>query len=440
MIPARNYRASIVITGSELLDGRVLDTNSNFLAKQCSQLGLTLRGIYTCDDGIDEIKRCLEFAAQGVELVIVSGGLGPTSDDLTRDALAALAGQPLYQDPQVLERLIERYRKRGRTFDPSNARQALFPQTAQILANSVGTAAGFALEFGAPIRTVFISLPGVPRELYAMWSEVVLPLLEQRFGKLTAIPTICFQTFGLPESNVGSRVEGCALPESVKVSYRAAFPEVHVSLSSTAITQTELAQHAQAAMEAVGSEFVFSRQAGQGLAQLLHALLVQRKQTLAVAESCSAGLLASSLAEIAGASEFLVGGTIAYANHVKTKALGVPVQLLEQYGAVSAEVASQMARAAREYHQADFGISITGVAGPGGGTSEKPVGLFYVGIADAAGGLRAVRYFFPNTRSYVRRYAVHCAMDVLRRHLLGLPAPKEAPLSVDTPVLSAARS
>ena len=407
---------AILTIGSELLDGRVQDTNANFAARKFAEQGLRVSHFLSCDDRLTDIDAALQYLTAGCDLIVISGGLGPTTDDLTREAVAAFDGLELVMDPALLSALQERYRQRQRTFDPSNAKQASRPQGATAVPNPIGTAAGFDLKTKHGKR--LISLPGVPQEFELMFNAYALPLSAKLFVTATPKRSVIFKVFGLPESTVGERVAALNIPHSISVSYRACFPEIHVKLSGE-ISAEDLKELQTSAITAVGADAVYSCEPESTLDSTLHALLLERKLTVAVAESCTAGLLGYLLTNGAGSSRFFLGGVQTYSNQLKQSLLEVPESMLAQHGAVSHEVARAMAAGARQNLGSDVALSVTGIAGPDGGTPEKPVGTFFVGLAEAQT-VRSFAHHFPFSRERVRIYAAHTAMDTLRRHLLGL--------------------
>ena len=410
---------SILITGSEVLDGRITDTNSQYLIEQFKTVGIATHRVAKCADSIPDIMRSLSYLFDQSTVVIVSGGLGPTSDDLTREAISEFTDRKLILHGDVLALLQEHFRIRQREFDPSNCKQALFPDTAIAIPNSVGSARGFFLKLdvaGEPSRWLF-AVPGVPAEMRAMVKETILPLLKRELGVNVSQHSQALRIFGLGESVIGSRIAAAELPASLNVAYRVAFPEVEVLIKGS--SASEVAHGAALAKEAM-AEYVYAETFDAGIEQVLHPLLTKRRLTISGAESCTGGLISSLLTNLAGSSKFFPGSVIAYDNKVKQSELGVKKKLLKDHGAVSAPVAQAMAEGAREKFGTDIAFSVTGIAGPDGATIKKPVGLFYVGYADKRGSA-AYRFFLSSSRANIRRYAAWMALDVIRRHLLKLP-------------------
>lgn len=412
-----NFSVSILATGSELLDGRVVDTNSSVVARALSDLGLKLKRILVVDDDLDELTSGLHALSLVSDVIITSGGLGPTSDDLTRDMVAQFFNVTLEEFPEARAHLEEFYRKRSRLLDSGNLKQALLPAGSTMIPNENGTAPGFMMEGqGAGSHRVTIcSLSGVPREFIPMFQSTVLPMIQKISGATTPIDRHTLKVFGLPESVVGRLVAACNLPSDITISYRAAFPEVHVVLKASRGTNLELA--ANQVRSALGSDTIYTEDAAQTLAGRVQALLTQQGATVATAESCTGGLLSAYLTESPGASSVFLGGIISYDNRIKTQLLQVPEATLSDHGAVSAETVRCMAREARSTLGTTYALAISGVAGPGGGSDDKPVGTVWIGLAGPEGYSLERKIVHVNDRKSVRVYATCVALDILRRKL-----------------------
>lgn len=408
---------AVLATGSELLDGRIADTNSQFIAGRVSDLGLTVKRVVTCGDDIETITRSLAFLAEEASLIIVTGGLGPTTDDLTREALAAYAGQQLVLNTAAFENLKRYYERKRRAFDPSNTKQATFPESARVIPNPHGTAAAFSLELRPGVFAV--ALPGVPGELRALYDSDVVPLIKELFRDAVPRKERFFRLFGLPESIVGARVHGAALDPAISVSYRAHFPEIHVVLK-TAADEALLDRAATLTRAAIEADYIVAEHKETSLEGSVHELLMARGATVSVAESCTGGMLGGLLSRLPGSSKTFVGGGITYSNALKESLLGVNIESLNAHGAVSDVVATEMARGAQIRFNSTYALSITGIAGPAGGTEAKPVGTFFVGLATPEG-VMAYHLFFSSTREWIRTFAAYSALDILRRTIAGLP-------------------
>lgn len=411
---------SLLTVGSEILDGRVIDTNSQFLCQLLHEQGFEIRAKLSCDDEIEEIVAALSFLSARSQTIIITGGLGPTSDDLTREAISSFVGEELILDERILTDLKAWYQRRGRVFCEANIKQAMRPAGASIIPNPVGTAPGIWLEQSGSQR--IIALPGVPRELKEMMVESVLPKLVEAGGReLQPYHTSLFRLIGLPESEIGARVSTLDIPESIKVSYRASIPEVHVKLSS----RIALGDWPAQVRNALGEEFIFSTRQDLDLSEVVVDLLRDRQLTLATCESCTGGEIGRLITDIPGASEVYVGGFVCYANEFKEYIVGVPGAILGQHGAVSGECARELAERTRQVTQSSISISASGIAGPEGGTPKKPVGTFWLGLSKEGKSV-SYRFFFPSSRGLIRKWAAFKALDLVRRELLNLPPPRDA--------------
>ena len=419
--------ASILITGSEVLEGRVRDSNSAFLAERLAHSGVNLVHILSCDDAVEDIVCCLKFLAARSNIIIVSGGLGPTSDDVTRQAIAQYAGKILRQEEAVLQAIEARFAARGADCPACNNQQALFPEGARILTNPSGSAPGFALHVreARDAACLIVSAPGVPSELESMFDCSIRPVLEEEckmLGAGFAMPRQkALRIFGLPESFVGQRVAAASLPQEIKISYRAAFPEIQVLFKPQAYLADQILQQSfLRAKQCIGEEFIFSESMTVPLEKALHEIFIRRAVTVAIAESCTGGLIGSLITRTPGSSKYFLGGAVTYSNDAKIKILGLAEKTLAAEGAVSFFAAKMMAQGALRLFGASIALSVTGVAGPAGGSVLKPVGTFFVGYADESS-LTAYKCQHPADRERVQMFAAYTALDIARRRLLGLP-------------------
>lgn len=427
MIKSKNsapFSIAVLVVGYELLSGQISDSNSAWIGELLLSNGLKLREVRTCDDDEKEIIRCLEALLNHHDAVVVSGGLGPTTDDLTREAIAAVSGKELVQNETELLRIKDLFKSRNREYHPSNDKQALIPEGATVIENPVGTAPGFKLNIDRAGKTkTLFTLPGVPRELKLMFKFGVLPTLQALSGIKNTSAQSLLRVFGLSESQIGGAISALKLDPQVTISYRAHFPEIRVGFRADKgdhnLSQRCVAECANAAALALGEEYIFSTNPEHSIEHVVHHKLKEKKLTLSVAESCTAGMLGMLLTELAGSSEYFLGGILTYSNELKHNLLNLDSKVLQHFGAVSPEVAEMMAIGVRRVTGSKLSLSITGVAGPGGGTEEKPVGLFYVGFCSETKS-KAFRFFYPVSRELVRKYACYCALDILRRHMLGL--------------------
>ncbi len=402
----------VINTGTELLLGEVVNTHTTWLGRRLLPLGWRIRRQTTLPDGHDLLSGFREARERGARVVLVTGGLGPTSDDLTREALAELYGLPLRENTEVLSSIEVRCQKRGVLFRESMARQALVPEGAVVLPNARGTAPGLHLE-GADGLHWFL-LPGPPGELYPMFSESVEPLLQAWASEEETAALCVYRAIGVGESEVeaiiGRQIEATG---TIEVGYCARPGEVDLRLIGP---ESELALWDEPIRRALGRNLLTTGH--DPLESVVVELLTSCGRTVATAESCTGGGLADRLTDVPGASAVFHEGVVAYANRVKERVLGVPSALLESHGAVSAEVAAAMAEGVRRNSGADYGLATTGIAGPGGGTPEKPVGLVYFALATPEG--TSVQHAnFPAGREVFKHFVIQKALDLLRRELLG---------------------
>lgn len=408
-------RAAIVCIGTELMRGEINNTNATWLADRLTALGLEVSCIESVPDDPAAIQRTLDQVSAHSGLVAATGGLGPTTDDITSATVASWLGVPRVRDEAVIAGLEARLARAGRTLTGSNAQQADFPAGASILENPNGTAPGFSVERGQ-CRLFF--MPGVPREMKPMYERFVAPAGEQLVqGAQRQIRLRCF---GVPESLLNDQLAGLEEEHGIRVAYRAHFPEVEVKLlaiASTAQAADEKAAAAAVSARARLGKAIYS-EGERDLPQIVAELLRMRQQRLSLAESCTGGLV-SSLLTAHPASDFLLGGVVCYANQVKVEQLGVDPAVLEAKGAVSAEVACQMAEGARQRFHADLALSLTGIAGPTGATEQKPVGLVYYALSTARETLVRDVNVSHRPREGVQLYAAWCGLNLIREHLIG---------------------
>jgi nicotinamide-nucleotide amidase len=412
-------KAEILTIGDELLRGEIVDTNKSLLSDRLLRFDVETRfHASVCDDPAD-MADAFRRAASRADVVLVSGGLGPTRDDITFEVLAAAFGRGLVRHEPSLAAIRAFFERLGREMSPSNEKQALLPEGAEALPNPVGTAPGCMLEVG---RTVFFCMPGVPRELVRMVDEEVLPRLAARLRPAGAgvMRAVLLRTFGMGESTLEDELRDVAREEGVSLGFRTAFPDNYlrpvVRAGSEAEADAKLARVCEAIEARLGA-LVYGR-GDETMEVALGRLLAERKLSLAAAESCTGGLVAQRISAVPGASRYFRGGVVAYANEAKRDLLGVPEALLAEHGAVSAPVARALAEGARARFRADLAVSTTGISGPDGGTPEKPVGLVFVGFADAQGAA-AYEFLFPFDRERHRLVTSQVALDWVRRALLG---------------------
>ena len=381
-------KAELITIGDELLIGQVINTNAAWAGEQLSLAGVDVLRMVTLGDDVEAIQAALAHAYRTSELVMITGGLGPTHDDVTREAVAGFFGSELRPDPDVLAHIQARFARRGYDLPASNQRQAVVPEGFEVLPNPVGTAPGLWLaEEGPPTRLLAV-VPGVPHEMRALMEGEVLPRLRKRKG-LRFIRHRTLLTAGIGESNLQERLGDLSgwLGDGLRLAYLPGGGSVRLRATAAGDGQ-EAVEERLAAFERhlrERSGRYFFGTGTETLEAVVGNMLKAHGQTVAVAESCTGGFVLNRLTNVPGSSAYVVGGVVAYGNAVKAEQLGVSEAALDAEGAVSEVVARQMAEGIREHLGADIGVSTTGVAGPGGGTPEKPVGTVWIGYADASG-------------------------------------------------------
>jgi nicotinamide-nucleotide amidase len=400
----------LLSTGDELLTGQVVDTNSAWLMDRLWDLGVMVRRKTLVGDDRPDLLAALAETTARADVVVMSGGLGPTEDDLTAECVAQAMGVPLVLDEASLAAIRERFEKLGRTMTPNNAKQARFPRGATILSNRLGTAPGFLVSLG---RAELACLPGVPVEYKGLCEEAVLPRIAARAGEVPASRLV--KLIGIPESHADEAMRPVMdAPEhrGVRFGYRAHWPEIHVKWSVPGPDAGAHAERILGEVRRIFGDAIFAEGKAE-LAQGVLERLTARGERLALAESCTGGLVAQLLTSVPGASAVFEVGTVVYGNDAKTALLGVPEALLAAHGAVSEPVARAMAEGARRLGSATWGLAVTGIAGPGGGTPEKPVGTVHLAIA-GPDGTRTWARRFPGDRERVRKTSAYDLLNQLR--------------------------
>lgn len=405
-------RAEIIFTGTELLLGQVLNTHAQCLGQELAALGVEIVRHTTVGDDWEGLTSALREALRRADLVITTGGLGPTSDDLTLAAVADVLGLPLVLNETVLSWIKEYFARRGQAVPENLTRQAYFPEGAIVLPNAAGTAPGCIVEKEGKI---IVSLPGPPRELTPMFEDHVVPFLSKRLARGGVLNFRVVRVTGIAEYAVQDLLRDLEGKEKVQLGYIAKPGEVHVRIAAVGRDAAEAQQLVSGMLKEVRArlgDYIFAYDE-ESIEEVAGKLLAAKGYTIAVAESCTAGMVAARLTDVPGSSAYFMGGIVAYDNKVKEKILGVQTEILRDKGAVSPETAAAMAEGVRRLLCTDTGIGITGIAGPTGGTPEKPVGLVYIAVA-VPGQTVVKKYNFPGRRFAVRQGAANAALKMLR--------------------------
>ncbi len=407
--------AELIFTGDELLRGDIVNTNQAYLGQRLLDLGIFATHAVSVSDDLGAIVAAIrDSLARRPEVLVLSGGLGPTEDDLTREATAEALGIPLEHHQDLLEQIRERFVSRGYAMGESNNKQAQLPRGATAIPIS-GTAPGFFLDRAG---TLVVALPGVPWELKEMWESTIEPRLAARPGSGAGHAVRRIRVFGVGESTAAEKLADLPWRGSdVEIGTRASLEELTIILRGPATPAgSKRLDEIQAQVCSVLGERVLGVD-GPGLPEITGRLLLAAGLAVAVAESCTGGLVGKRLTDVPGSSDYFLGGITAYSNEVKTRVLGVPAELLAEHGAVSVEVAGAMAQGVQRLLSSDCTLSTTGVAGPGGGTEEKPVGLVFIGsVVDGVTEVERLRLF--GRRDQIRERAALAALDLLRRRLI----------------------
>lgn len=410
--------AEVICIGTELLLGEITNTNAQYLAQQLAKLGICHYYQTVVGDNVTRIQKALAIAAGRSNLIITTGGLGPTADDLTTQTIAQFFDTPLEEHPQVWADIQAKLA--GKEIPPSNRKQALLPRGATVLPNPTGTAPGMIWEPQPGL--VIMTFPGVPSELYRMWEETAVPWLREHGWVSDPLWSRVLLYWGIGESALAERVADLLQLSQPTVAPYANYGQARLRITTRAkdyATAREIIQPIEAEILRRTGEYCYGFD-DDTLELVVGRHLRAQGQTLAIAESCTGGWLGEMITSVPGSSAYFVGGVIAYSNQVKVELLGVNPRDLAEYGAVSGVVAEQMAGGVKQKLSADWGISITGIAGPGGGSEKKPVGLVYIGLASPIGTLESFEYRFSPSkdRNWIRRVSACSALNHLRERFV----------------------
>ncbi len=419
--------AEIICIGTELLLGDILNSNSQYLAQELANLGIPHYYQTVVGDNLERIHSVIKKASGRSQILIFTGGLGPTPDDLTTEAIASFLKTELVSQPELVTDIKDKFATRGREMTANNLKQALIPEGANILPNVTGTAPGmiwqpFLNQTNNPqAKLTILTFPGVPSEMKQMWRDTAVPFLKSQGWGKEIIYSRMMRFRGIGESNLAEKVNHLFDLTNPTVAPYASMGEVRLRVAAKTTT-SELAQQlinpiAEEIKTIAGDDYFGDNE--DTIASVVGQLLTQRKQTISVAESCTGGGLGAMLTQVAGSSTYFHGGIISYSNQIKIDHLGVSRQTLAQYGAVSPQVAMEMARGIQKIMKTDWSISLTGIAGPDGGSEAKPVGLVYAGIAKPDGSVESYEFKLGQKRSreQVRLLSASYALDKLRRLL-----------------------
>ena len=408
-------KASIISIGNELLSGQTVSTNASYLSERLLSISIPVVSSYTTGDDINLIVRMLDLASSDADLILVTGGLGPTDDDLTRQAFAKFLGVELKLENELLEKIQDFFSQRNLQMPAKTKVQAYIPAGAKALANNLGTAPGIMAQYKGKL---FFALPGVPLEMKQMFEESVFAELKRFAGKQTVV-VLKLKCFGAGESSIAEKLgELMRRGRNPLINCTAQYGVITLQIIATAEAKDKaqrMAEKDEKTLRNILGELIYGT-GEQTLAEVVGAKLAQQKKTIATAESCTGGTLAKLLTDIPGASRYFTYGWVTYSNIAKISELGIETDLIEKHGAVSDRIAEAMAEGARKRAGTDFAIGITGIAGPAGGSEQKPVGLVYISV-DSDSGCETKRFIFAHNRDFIRLQAAQTALNMLRLKL-----------------------
>ncbi|MCG9968172.1 competence/damage-inducible protein A [Pelotomaculum terephthalicicum JT] len=408
-------KTELIFTGSELLQGRIVNSHAQYLGRRLSELNFDVAWHVTVGDNYERLEQVVRQALERSELILITGGLGPTTDDLTKETVAHVLGLPMILDEKSLDGIREFFNRRGMSMPESNARQAYFPQGATILPNNRGTAPGILIDRGNKIIAL---LPGPPHELTAMFEETLAPLLSKKAGSGDVTRVKVVRVTGISESAVQDLMKDLGGQGNPGITYLASPGQVQVRITARAANAEQAEKMVEELSEKVNcrlEEYIFSY-GGEKLEHIVAKQLLDKGMSIGLAESCTGGLIAAKLTDVPGSSGYFTGGVVAYSNEVKKAILGVAPETIDRHGAVSKETAVAMAEGVRNLIHASLGLAVTGIAGPDGGTPVKPRGLVYIALASERG-TSCHEYHFPGDRLAVRMGTVNAALNIVRAFL-----------------------
>ncbi|ABZ78637.1 competence/damage-inducible protein CinA [Shewanella halifaxensis HAW-EB4] len=408
-------KLEMICTGEEVLAGQIVDTNAAWFANTMMDQGIECQRRVTVGDRLEDLISVFRERSLEADIILVNGGLGPTSDDLSTEAMALAKGETLVENSIWRQRLEDWFARSGRVMAESNLKQALLPESAIMIDNPVGTACGFAVKFN---RAWLFFTPGVPFEFKQMVHEQFIPFVKQRFDVSGDVALRKYLTLGQGESSLADTLDKIELPEGMTIGYRSSMPHIEIKLFARGIGAIDQLDTIETQIRLLlGNAIVADNK--MSLAEEIHALLVDSDLSLSVAESCTGGMIVSQLISFSGSSSYLHQGLVTYCNESKVKVLGVKPETLDVHGAVSIATVEEMAKGARAILDSDFGLATSGIAGPTGGTDNKPVGTVAIALATKEGVYSQMIKLPRRSRDLVRSLSTAVAFDMLRRELLG---------------------
>ncbi|MFZ3064944.1 MAG: competence/damage-inducible protein A [Nitrospirota bacterium] len=412
--------AELIAVGSELLSWDKAETNSLYISKQLNLVGINVRYKSIVGDAESDIEAVLKAAVSRSQVVIITGGLGPTEDDLTRKAVAKALKRGLVLKEELIEKIKKRFESMGKAMPKNNERQALMPNKAIVIDNPIGTAPGFAIEHD---KVLIICLPGVPAEMQRMFEDGVAPLIKKRIAASEAVRLRIIRTCGIAEAKVDELIGDLyAADKNIRIGLAAGEKGVDVRITSSKASEIETSRLSAELEEKITArlkDYIYGFD-NEEMEEIVVRLLMEKGAKLAVAESCTGGLISKRLTDVSGSSACFDRGIVSYSNEAKIQMLKISNDLIKAYGAVSSQAAMAMAESVRRISNTELGIGVTGIAGPTGGTPEKPVGLVYIAISEKGKETRCKGYNFAGNRGMIRMKASQFALNITRRTLLNI--------------------
>lgn len=408
-------KLEMICTGEEVLAGQIIDTNAAWVADTLMNQGIEMQYRVTVGDRIEDLVSTFTERSHCADIILVNGGLGPTSDDLSAQAMALALGEELVEHKQWRQHLEDWFAKRGRTMPENNLKQCLLPASAILVDNPIGSAPGFRVKLN---QAWLFFTPGVPVELKQMLTEQFLPFIKQEFKPSEPTHLNKLLTLGHGESGLAEQLEALAIPAGITLGYRPSVPHVEIKLFARGNNAIAALPAFRESVKALLGTAVVA-EGPPSLAEEVHSLLVDSKLSLSIAESCTGGMICNQLIEYPGSSHYLLQGLVTYSNQAKINTLNVPEQTLNEHGAVSIETAQAMAQGARQLLDSDYALSTTGIAGPDGGSEKKPVGMVVIALASKTSTWTQTVLLSQRSRNLVRLMSSAIALDMLRRKLLG---------------------